>query len=106
MHPGETSDAAQRSATEFSATVTEIRELTRFHGQPVFQLTLDNTLFTPGNAAESHSLGTLTATSRTGMILIAPITAVTQDISGELWHATVKPLQPGILAKGHIFAHH
>ncbi len=106
MHPGTTSDAAQTGATQFSAIVTEIREFMRLHGRPVFQLTLDHTLFLPGSVAESCPLGTLTATSRTGTVLVAPITAITQDISGELWHTTVKPLQPGTRVQGYVFDHH
>ncbi len=80
---------------EFTATVTEIRELCRVDGKPLFQLTLDKSPFEPAEVVAGGNLGTLTATSRTGAVLIAPVTAVQRDVGGELWHTTVKPLQQG-----------
>lgn len=80
---------------KFTAIVTDFRELCRIDGKPVFQLALDRSCFEPVAAAEGEVVGTLTAISRLGLVLIAPITAVERDDRGELWHTTVKPLQPG-----------
>lgn len=79
---------------EFTATVTEIRELRRVAGKPLFQIALDSSNFTPVHDAEGI-VGTVTATSRLGSVLIAPILSVERDGTGELWHTTAKPLQPG-----------
>lgn len=85
----------QASVEEFTATVTDFRELCRVDGKPVFQLALDRSCFEPVPAAGEKVVGTLTATSRLGLVLVAPITAVQRDDRGELWHTTIKPLQPG-----------
>ena len=84
----------------FQATVVEVRELGRVSGKPVFQLALDSSGFRTGTGTP---LGTLTATARSGAILVAPVTAVQQDASGELWHTTEKPMQPGTVVLGHVF---
>ncbi len=84
---------------EFTATVTEIRELCRVQGRPLFQIALDHSSFIPTSGPLPESLddciGTFTATSRQGILLVAPISAVHMDAAGELWHTTQKPLQSG-----------
>ena len=86
---------------EFTATVTEIRELRRIEGRPVFQLALDRSEFAPAEPLEG-CVGTLTATSRLGAVLIAPVLSVDRDDRGELWHTTMKPLQPGTQVRASI----
>ncbi len=83
------------STSEFPATVTDFRELCRVQGKPIFQLALDVAAFEPVDMRPGHIVGTLTATSRLGAVLVIPITAVLRDSSGQLWHTTDKPLQPG-----------
>ena len=80
------------SVSEFQATVTEIREVMRVAGKPVFQIALDHSSFPLHTGPLA---GTLTATARSGAILVAPITAVHQDSAGERWHTTEKPMQAG-----------
>lgn len=80
---------------EFTAIVTDFRELCRIDGKPIFQLALDRSCFEPSEGGHGAVVGTLTATSRLGLVLVAPITAVQRDDHGELWHTTIKPLQPG-----------
>ena len=75
----------------------DCRELCRVGGKPLFQLALDTSVFAEASAASSSLIGTLTATSRLGTVLVVSITAVQRDPSGELWLTTEKPLQPGTL---------
>ena len=100
QHPPPTSRTPSDDPTpnEFTATVTEIRELSRIAGKPLFQLALDRSIFHPTPRAD-HPAGTLTATSRLGAVLVAPILAVHRDEHGELWHTTAKPLQPGTIVQ-------
>ncbi len=84
----------------FQATVVEIRELGRVSGRPVFQIALDASSF---STQAGELLGTLTATARSGALLVAPITAVQRDASGDLWHTTEKPMQPGTRVEGRVF---
>ena len=91
----------QAAARSFSAVVTEVRELSRSNGKPLFQLALSRSEFPVG---EGDPLGTLTATSRSGAVLVVPITAVQVDSLGEQWHTTVKPLQPGTVVSANFLA--
>ncbi len=86
---------------EFQATVTEIREVSRVAGKPVFQIALDHSSFP---LRTGILVGTLTATARSGAVLVAPITAVHQDSSGERWHTTEKPIQTGTRVIAKIFS--
>ena len=95
---------ADSSLLEFAAVVTEIRELARVEGRPVFQVALDRTAFYPTGGGQPHDTGVLVATARSGAVLEAPITAVTEDEAGEVWHTTAKPLQPGTEVTGRVDA--
>ena len=91
-------------AVEFTACVTEIRELERIEGRPLFQLALDRTSFLPADRFGARVLGQLIATSRSGTVLSVPILAVLEDAMGQRWHSTYKPLQPGTHVVGQVFA--
>ena len=85
------------------AVITEIRELSRINGKPLFQLAMDVAAFTNLTSPSGDPLGTLTAVSRSGVVLVAPILCVHQDDNGELWHTTEKPLQPGTAVRVTLF---
>ena len=89
---------------EFTAAVTEIRELARMDGKPVFQVALDRTAFYPTGGGQPHDTGVLLATARSGAVLEAPVTDVSEDETGEVWHTTAKPLQPGTAITGRVHA--
>ncbi|WP_419805673.1 alanyl-tRNA editing protein [Terriglobus sp.] len=89
---------------EFAAVVTEIRELARVEGRPVFQVALDRTAFYPTGGGQPHDTGVLVATARSGAVLEAPVTDVVEDDAGEVWHATAKPIQSGTEVVGRVDA--
>ena len=93
-----------QSRLEFTATVTEIRELARVHGKPLFQIALDRTAFYPTGGGQPHDTGVLVATARSGAVLEAPVTDVSEDEAGEVWHTTAKPLQTGTEVTGRVDA--
>ena len=92
------------SRLEFTATVTEIRELARVEGRPLVQMALDRTAFYPTGGGQPFDTGVLVATARSGAVLEAPVTDVCEDEAGEVWHTTVKPLQPGAELAGRVDA--
>lgn len=94
----------ESSPLEFAAVVTEIRELSRVEGKPVFQVALDRTAFYPTSGGQPFDTGVLIATARSGAVLEAPVTDVTEDEAGEVWHTTAKPLQPGTEVVGRVDA--
>lgn len=87
---------------DFSARVTDIRELSRTDGQSVWQVALDRTAFYPDSGGQPHDLGLLRATSRNGAVLEVPVIAVEEDEHGEVWHQTLKPLLAGTEVRGEI----
>ncbi len=89
---------------EFTAAVTEIRELSRVDGKPLFQIALDRTAFYPTGGGLPFDTGVLLATARSGAVLEAPVTDVSEDDAGEVWHTTAKPLQPGTAVTGRVDA--
>ncbi len=86
----------------FSSRVTDIRELSRTDGQSVWQVALERTAFYPTSGGQPYDLGVLTATSRSGTVLEAPVVAVEEDEHGEVWHQTLKPLPAGTEVRGEI----
>jgi alanyl-tRNA synthetase len=80
---------------EFRATVTDVREFARRDGRQIWQVALDRTAFYPTSGGQPFDVGTLTAHSRSGAALLAPIDEVTEDEHGEVWHSTEKPLLAG-----------
>src|SRR5271170_4879454 len=93
------SDSFLRS---FSSRVTDIRELSRTDGQSVWQVALERTAFYPTSGGQPYDLGVITATSRSGAVLEAPVVAVEEDEHGEVWHQTLKPLLAGTEVRGEI----
>lgn len=87
---------------DFTAQVTDIRELSRSDGQSIWQIALDRSAFYPTSGGQPHDLGVLRATSRSGAVLEVPVMAVEEDDHGEVWHHTLKPLLAGTDIHGEI----
>jgi alanyl-tRNA synthetase len=100
MHAAERIYYDEPMTLEFTAVVTAIREVARVQGRQVWQVALDRTAFYPTSGGQPHDTGKLTATSRSGASLDAPITSVEEDEAGEVWHTTSKPLQEGTVVRG------
>jgi alanyl-tRNA synthetase len=100
--PAERLYYADSALTQFTATVTDIRERSRSGGASVWQVALDRSAFYPTSGGQPHDTGTLTATAPSGARLEAPITDVEEDEHGEVWHLTPKPLLAGTQIEGRI----
>jgi alanyl-tRNA synthetase len=87
---------------DFTAKVTDIRELSRTDGQSTWQIALDRTAFYPTSGGQPNDLGVLRATSRSGAVLEVPVTGVEEDEHGDVWHQTLKPLLAGTEIRGEI----
>ncbi len=79
----------------FSATVTDVRELSRDGDESVWQLALNRTAFYPTSGGQPCDTGMLHATSRSGARLEVPVESVEEDEHGEVWHYVRKPLAAG-----------
>lgn len=86
----------------FSARVSDIREASRAEGVSVWQIALDRSAFYPTSGGQPCDTGLLTANSRGGAVLEAPIDSVEEDEDGTVWHYTRKPLAAGTVVKGAI----
>ncbi len=86
----------------FTAQVADIREASRADGLSVWQIALDRSAFYPTSGGQPYDTGVLTATSRNGAILEAPIDDVEEDEQGTVWHFTRKPLLAGTAVEGTI----
>jgi alanyl-tRNA synthetase len=93
---------ADSTLTEFTATVTDIREHSRTDGASLWQVALDRSSFYPTSGGQPHDIGTLSATAPSGARLEAPIVDVEEDEHGEVWHLTSKPLLAGTQIEGRI----
>lgn len=82
--------------TKFEAVVTDIREHSRERGQSVWQISLDRSAF------RADALGTLQATARSGASIEIPVIAV-EEVDGEVWHTTEKPLLPGVAVVARLY---
>jgi alanyl-tRNA synthetase len=100
--PAERLYYADSALTEFTATVTDIRERSRTGGASLWQVALDRSAFYPTSGGQPHDTGTLTATAPSGARLEAPILDVEEDEHGEVWHLTPKPLLAGTQIEGRI----
>lgn len=89
---------------EFTAVTTAVREMARVDGKQVWQVALNRTAFYPTSGGQPSDTGVLTAASRSGAVLTAPITDVQESADGEVWHTTSKPLQEGTTVRGVIDA--
>src|ERR1700760_3610789 len=93
---------ADSALTEFTATVTDIREHSRTDGASLWQGALDRSSFFPTSGGQPHDTGTLIATAPSGARLEAPVVDVEEDEQGEVWHLTPKPLLAGTQVEGRI----
>jgi alanyl-tRNA synthetase len=100
--PAERLYYADSALTQFTATVTDIRERSRTGGAPLWQVALDRSAFYPSSGGQPHDTGTLTATAPSGARLEAPILDVEEDEHDEVWHLTPKPLLAGTQIEGRI----
>lgn len=88
----------------FEAKVTDIREVSRTDGQPLWQLALDRTAFYPAGGGQPCDTGHLEAVARSGARLEIPVLRVEEDAAGEVWHFVAKPLGAGTRVTGQIDA--
>lgn len=79
----------------FTATVTDVRELSRSAGESVWQLALDRSAFYPTSGGQPYDTGMLRAVARGGAAIEVPVESVEEDESGEVWHYLSKPLAIG-----------
>jgi alanyl-tRNA synthetase len=86
----------------FTATVTDVREVSRSDGASVWQLALDRTAFYPTSGGQPSDTGILRAVSRGGASLDIEVESVEEDEAGEVWHYVRKPLAAGTAAEGEI----
>jgi alanyl-tRNA synthetase len=100
--PAERLYYADSALTDFTATVTDIRERSRTGGASLWQIALDRSAFYPTSGGQPHDIGTLAATAPSGARLEAPIVDVEEDEHGEVWHLTPKPLLAGTQVQGRI----
>jgi alanyl-tRNA synthetase len=100
--PAERLYYADSALTDFTATVTDIRERSRTGGTSLWQIALDRSAFYPTSGGQPHDTGILAATAPSGARLEAPIVDVEEDDHGELWHLTQKPLLAGTQVEGRI----
>jgi alanyl-tRNA synthetase len=98
--PAERLYYADSALTQFTATVTDIRERSRSGGTSIWQIALDRTAFYPTSGGQPHDTGALAATAPSGARLEAPIINVEEDEHGEVWHLTPKPLLTGTQVEG------
>jgi alanyl-tRNA synthetase len=84
----------------FSARVADIREASRIDVVSVWQIALDRTAFYPTSGGQPCDTGMLTASSRSGAVLEAPVESVEEDEHGTVWHFTRKPLAAGTEVQG------
>ncbi|MDQ1454128.1 MAG: alanyl-tRNA synthetase [Acidobacteriaceae bacterium] len=100
--PAERLYYADSGLTQFTATVTDIRERSRTGGASLWQVALDRSAFYPTSGGQPHDTGTLIATAPSGARLEAPVVDAEEDEHGEIWHLTPKPLLAGTQIEGRI----
>ena len=93
---------ADAGLTQFTATVTDIREHSRTGGTSLWQVALDRTAFYPTSGGQPHDTGELTAMAPSGARLEASVIDVDEDEHGEVWHLTSKPLLAGTQIEGRV----
>ena len=81
---------------EFASVVTDIREESRIQGRQRWQMRLERTEFSAGDA------GMLEAAARSGAMLVMPVLQVVTDAAGEVWHVVEKPLAAGTRVTGRV----
>ena len=93
---------AEPFLTSFTSRVSGIRELSRSQRQTLWQIALERTAFYPSSGGQPYDTGSLRATAPSGATLDAPVLAVEEDETGEIWHNTSKPLLEGTPVHGEI----
>ena len=81
---------------KFESVVTDIRLASRSGLTMVWWISLDATVFDPGDT------GVLEAVTRSGTRLEIPVTEVLRDQDGVLWHVVEKPLAAGTEVTGRV----
>jgi len=81
---------------DFRSVVADIRLESRTGTEGIWQMSLDQTSFKPGDT------GILQAETRSGTRLTIPVTAVVLDEDGVLWHIVEKPLAAGTDVTGRV----
>ncbi|HEY6446176.1 MAG TPA: DHHA1 domain-containing protein [Acidobacteriaceae bacterium] len=79
----------------FTAVVTDVREVSRSGGASVWQMALNRTAFYPTSGGQPFDTGVLRATAPSGSSLDIPVDSVEEDEAGEIWHFAGKPLALG-----------
>ncbi|MFL6428336.1 MAG: alanyl-tRNA editing protein [Acidobacteriaceae bacterium] len=100
--PAERLYYADSALTQFTATVTDIRERSRTGGASLWQVALDRSAFYPTSGGQPFDTGTIIAIAASGARLEAPVIDVEEDEQGEVWHLTPKPLLAGTQIEGNI----
>ena len=75
--------------TTFKCRVTEVRLESASAGRQLWQVALDQTMFTPGDSGE------LLAVARSGARLLLTVLRVDLELSGTVWHLVDKPVAEG-----------
>ena len=86
----------------FTAMVTEVREVVRVDGNPMWQLSLDRTAFYPTSGGQPFDTGLLSAISPSGAVLEIPVEGTEEDEEGTVWHLVRTPLAAGTSVTGQI----
>jgi alanyl-tRNA synthetase len=88
----------------FTASITDIRLVSREGADHLWQLAFDRTAFYPTGGGQPHDTGVLIATAPSGTTLEVPVERVEEDDAGEVWHFVRKPLNEGTQITGRIDA--
>ena len=86
----------------FTGAVTGVRELAPGHGESIWQLSLDRTVFYPASGGQPFDTGVLIAGSPGGAVLEIPVEQVEEDEEGAVWHFVRQPLAAGTHVEGQI----
>ena len=87
---------------DFTAVVSDVRELASRQGESVWHLALDRSAFYPESGGQPCDIGLIRATSPGGIAIEVPVEAVEEDEHGQVWHLVRKPLSPGTHIEGTI----
>ena len=82
--------------------VSDVRELAGSNAEPVWQLSLNRTVFYPTSGGQPFDTGQLSASQSDGSALRVPVEQVEEDKEGAVWHFVRKPLDPGTHVTGEI----
>jgi alanyl-tRNA synthetase len=100
--PAERLYYADAALTQFTATVTDIREHSRTGAASLWQVALNRTAFYPSSGGQPNDSGMLAAIAPSGARLETSVVDVEEDEQGEVWHLTSKPLLAGTQIEGRV----